>query len=513
MTAHPALYGGAALLLIAIAGWYFFLRNTGSGEQLLIVHRADFADQISVSGTVAAAEDVDLGFAQNGRVSGVYAKVGDTVRAGALLAQTENGDLRATLAQKQATLQAQDAKLESLRQGTRPEELAVTQVKVDNDTVALAQANQGVVNAIQNAYTQADDAVHNRVDQFINNPRTSSPQLAFTTTDSQLANSISTERLSLEALLAQWQTDTADLSADADLSGAVTQAQRNLMTVSNFLGDINAALTSAITTSSFTQSTLNGYITSVATGRTNISTAASGLTTALSTQQSARTTLATDQKNLALEQAGSTQADIDAQVAQVAAAQADVDNAQAQLAKTLVTAPFSGTITKMDAKVGEIVSPSISEISMISSGTFEITSYVPEVSIAAIAVGDPASTTLDAYGPSVVFAAKVIAIDPAETVVNGVSTYKTTLQFLAPDLRIRAGMTASVVILAHEIPNAIVIPEGAVYTRNGQQFVQVVGEKGPVERQVRTGNTSALGQVEIIAGLENGDQVVLNPAQ
>src|SRR3989344_5127125 len=93
------------IVMAAGAVWYFFFRQSGPLPQLLVVHPVNFAQQISISGTVQAAEDVDLGFAQSGRVSGVYAKVGNTIRHGALLAQIDNGDVRANLAQKQAALQ------------------------------------------------------------------------------------------------------------------------------------------------------------------------------------------------------------------------------------------------------------------------------------------------------------------------------------------------------------------------------------------------------------------------
>ena len=177
-----------------------------------------------------------------------------------------------------------------------------------------------------------------------------------------------------------------------------------------------------------------------------------------------------------------------------------------------IYAPFDGVITKMDAKVGEIASPNISLITMMGAGTFQIESYVPEVNIAKIKLGYDASVTLDAYGSNVFFNAKVVEMDPAETIRDGVSTYKIKLQFKDKDDRIKSGMTANVSIITFTKPNVIVLPGGVVYEKNGKKFVQTKVEKNINTVEITTGEVSSLGQVEVISGVKEGDQVILNPA-
>ena len=454
---------GAALVLLLLVWFFFFLRSSGSAYQTLVVHPSTFAQMVSVSGTVAAAQNSDLGFAQSGRLAHVYVGVGDAVGEGQLIAEMENGDARALVASKEAILAQEEANLDALRAGTRPEEVAVSQAQVTSDEAALAQANQALLNALQNAYTVSDSAVHNTADQFFSNARTTNPQLTFTTTDSTLQNRLVSERVSAEMLLASWQSATLALSGSSDLTSPAAQSLANLNTIATFLTDANAALNGAIANSAVSSADLAAYITAVSTARTAVNTALASLTSATTAQKSAATALNKDSKSLALAQAGSTPQAIAAAQAQVAAAQADVDNARAALQKTQIVAPFSGIITRMDAKVGEIVSPNTSEISMQSNGAFEIDCYIPEVSIAQVSVGNVATATLDAYGPSTYFGAKVTSIDPAQTQQGGVSTYKTVLVFTRPDDRIRTGMTASVEIETAMLPNALVVPSGAVF--------------------------------------------------
>ena len=77
-----------------------------------------------------------------------------------LLAEVENGDLRAAVSQKRAALASAQAKLAALQAGTRPESIAIAQATVTS-------AQQTLINTAQDSYTAADAAVHNQVDQHL----------------------------------------------------------------------------------------------------------------------------------------------------------------------------------------------------------------------------------------------------------------------------------------------------------------------------------------------------------
>jgi multidrug efflux pump subunit AcrA (membrane-fusion protein) len=471
-----------AVILIVVLGWYFFGNKSSNGSATLTVTPGDFKEQVSVSGTVIAAKDVDLGFAASGRISGVYATVGQYVGAGTIIAETENGDLVAALAQAQANLA-------SLLSGTRPEEVAVASASVDSATSAL-------IDAIQSAYTTSDDAVHNKVDAFFTNPRTT-PKLAFNISNMALQTIVERDRAAVEPVLASWALLVARLTNE-NAAESAKQAQTHLAQVTTLLADANGALNQGVPDQTTSAATLSSYITTLAVARTSVNTAAATLSADSAALDSA-------QKNLTLKQSGPT-------AESVAAQEAAVRSAQAMLAKTRVIAPFGGVVTRMGAKVGEIVSPTTSEISMQSSGIFQIETFVPEVAIAHVAVGNAATTTLDAYGAAAEFPAAVISVDPAETVKDGIPTYKTTLSFLAADPRIRSGMTTNVVIETGRLTNAIVIPSGAVGRSATSAYVTVLSGKSTVNRMVETGATPSLGQIQILSGLSAGDTILLTPA-
>ena len=71
-------------------------------------------------------------------------------------------------------------------------------------------------------------------------------------------------------------------------------------------------------------------------------------------------------------------------------------------------------------------------------------------------------------------------------------------------------MTANVSIITFNKPNVIVIPGGVVFYKDGKNFVQLKIEEKIIDTEVVLGSVSALGQVEIVSGLSDGD-VVLSP--
>ncbi|MBI3572013.1 efflux RND transporter periplasmic adaptor subunit [Candidatus Kaiserbacteria bacterium] len=450
-----------ALAAVAVVlGGYFLISGGSAQDATLVIVPGDFTTQVAVSGSVVAAREVALGFAASGRVAGVYAQVGQHVYTGQLLASVENGDLAASVDEKKAALA-------SLLAGTRPEKLAV-------DQATLADA-------LRSAYTAADDAIHNVVDAFFNNPRTD-PKLTFSLSNSVLKSAVEQDRLTLESVLAAWKLSLGNASA--------ISVSTSLSQLSTFLAEANAAINQATPDQKTSAATLSSYTSLLASARANVNVATAVLDSA--------------EKSLALDEAGPT-------VPDVTAAEAEVAAAEAALAKTQVRAPFSGIVTRMEAKAGAIVSPSDAQISLQSDGVFQIETYVPEVAIAGVVPGLAATTTLDAYGPTAVFAASVIAVDPAETLKDGVPTYKTTLSFRAADPRIRSGMTTNVRITTGTLANAIVVPAGAVANSGGGSYVSVVENKKTIKRAVTTGIAPALGQVQIISGLSAGDIILLAP--
>lgn len=499
-----------AVVILAI-GAYFLFRGEKSVEKEYIVSKLNLKEEVSVTGKVKPSKKVDLSFDKAGRVGAVYKDVGDRVSTGEILALLSAGDARANLLQAEASLDSERAKLEEYKQGTRPEELAIAVSKVDGALRTLSDAEKNLIDQINDAYTKSDDAVRYKADQIFSNPRSPNPQVSVSVADGNLERELEDGRLELEGILTSWQGVVLKINNDNSLNSSADISNKNISKVRAFMDKVGFLVNNLVPNTGYTQTTIDGWKSTISTARANVNTAVNNLSSASEKLRTAETNLATYKLELDLKKAGYTKEQIEAQEAKVKAAEANVLSYEAELAKTIIRTPISGLVTKMDAKTGETVSANVAVASIIGESKFEIESNVTEVDIGKIKVGDHAKVTLDAYGDSLIFLVTVSKIDPAEIIIDNVPTYKVTLQFDKNDEKIRSGMTANIDILTKEKKDTLSLPRETVFEHEGKQFVMFKDKNGSVaEKEVKTGIKDSSGNIEILEGLKEGDKVVVS---
>jgi len=490
-------------IIIIVAGVFYFTRGDDEKVYDTAIAKYDsITQEVDVTGKVKPAQSVDLAFEKGGRVSTVYAHVGESVFRGQTLVSLESGDVYASLLQSEANLQSAEAKLNELKKGTRPEEIAIQEAKIASAHSSLLDTEQSLFNELQNAFTKADDAIHNKADGLFSNPRTTSPIFNFSSINSQLKTTIETQRSAMEPVLTAWGNNLTNTELKV--------VKANLNQVKVLLDNIASAVNSLTPSSALSQTTIDGYKADISTARTNVNTVITSVATDEQAVVTAEYNLIAAQKQLDLQKAGATIEQIAAQEAAVRSADAQVANYKAQIGKTVISAPINGIITRQDARVGEIVSPGVAVVALTSKTEFEIESYIPEADIAGVAIGNIATFTLDAYENDLVFNATVIHIDPAETIIEGVSTYKVILSLAESDDRVKSGMTADVSILVDKRENVIAIPTRAINnTVDGKKIVRVLVGGLVEEREVTVGLRGSDGRTEIVSGIEDGDEVIV----
>ena len=498
-----------AIIILAIVGWSVFGSKSTAGEQKITVQSATFVQEVSVTGKVVAAKDVNMAFEASGRVSSISVKVGGKVAEGQLLTSLSNGDAYGLVLQKQAKVDEENARLAEVRKGPRQEDVAIAKSEAEGAVASYNQAVQSLIDQIKDSYSKSDDALRSKVDQLYTNPRSATPEI-LPFDNYNLKRSLEDQRVRVGEILTNWNAELSGLSGAASYSDKVlADARVNLATMRNYLNDLSTAASAFQTSGSLPQATVDKYRSDISSARAAVSAAISSLTASELSYKNSLTTKQTKDQAYLLKLAGSTSEQINAQAAQLKSAQADLQSANAAYAKTVIRAPFDGLITKVDIKEGETVSPTINAISMISSAGYEIESFVSESDIAKVRVGQPAQVTLDAYGKEVKFKATVSEVDPAETVLDGVSTYKTKLQFVATDERVRSGMTANTTIQTAEKPASVVVPQEALFLEGGEKVVTVEEAGKRVNKKVVTGGINSDGDIEVISGLSIGDVVIV----
>ncbi|MDR3571492.1 MAG: efflux RND transporter periplasmic adaptor subunit [Candidatus Pacebacteria bacterium] len=507
----PIVIGTTVVIAVASVAAAYVMTESKPSAAFVTPTTGPLVQEVDTTGSVKAADEIDLGFQTGGTISYAGPKVGTRVGAGTTLGSLVSGTQRAAVEQAEAALQTQEANLANLQNGATPQQVTVSQTSVSNAQQGVSQAKKSVIAIAQDAYAKADDAVVNRVDQFISNPHSANPTLMLNLTNSQDQTNIVVQRIQMEHLLNSWQLYLSGLSSDpdqVDTTALASTTQSNLDAVLSFLNLAANGLAEAVPSSNYTTATIEGYAASVATGRTNVTSDLTAIASAEGALSTAQSSLASAQAGLSVTTSPATTAQIQAQQGQVAAAQAQVDSAQALLAQTVISAPIGGTITVNNMEPGQVAPAGQTQVTMISDTGFQFETYVSQAQLAEIKVGDVAQVELDAYENQPPFPAHVIQIDPAATITSGVAAYKVTLQFDNNDPRISSGETGSVKIVTQSLSNVMSIPTSAIILDNGQYYVIVKSATGATQKvPVQIGAQSASGFTQVTSGLSPTDEV------
>ncbi len=527
------------VLVAAIGGFIFWNSGAQPKYELATAIRTNISEEVNVTGRVEASESVDLAFERTGRISRVYVNVGSIVKPRDPLVALESGEVAAQIAQAGAAVQSAKAQLSQfeaallkdqsnlteLRIGTRPEQILVQEIKILNAKFALADAERNLANNLQDAYTKADDSVRNKADQMFQDPQTFNPQLLPRFPDSTLEADVESRRAILNDTLRIWRLSLDKLNEESNLHVYLIEAKKNLGEVRVFLDNLALGLNNPNTyyiQNGFALPVPSSWKTDVSTARVNVNTAITNLSASEEKLQVSESSVALEEQELALMKAGTlaeqiasqeaqvkqSEANVLSQMAKIKEAEANLTYYRVQLEKTILRSPVNALVVSSEAKVGEIVIPNVTVISLKSESNFDILTNMPEADIAKVNIDDAASVTLDAYGRDVIFPAKIVSIDPAETIIDGVATFKVTLRFIELDERIRSGMTAKISIVIASREGVIVIPQRAVIKINGADFVRVLINGTVEEVPVEIGLRGSDGNVEIISGISEGDQVI-----
>jgi len=197
------------------------------------------------------------------------------------------------------------------------------------------------------------------------------------------------------------------------------------------------------------------------------------------------------------------------------AQQKAVNQLQQQVGKTIVRAPFSGTIDNVITEQGSVVAPGQSQLfRIVNLNDMYIETDVPERYISNVTPGKAVKVEFPILGKSL-----DAKIRQAGNFINPANrTFKVEVAVPNKDKTIKPNLTAKLKINDYTNKKALLIPQNIISENaEGQQYVYTVtGKKDSLAKAKRviieTGKTQG-DDIEVLSGLNDGDEIIQEGAR
>lgn len=415
--------------------------------------------------------------------------LGARVRAGDTLAELDHADLDRRVLETQADQSAAEAKLAELKAGPKAEVLA--QAQANN---AAAQAR---VRALENARGATDPAAAQR---RVDDARAALAQAqAAATPDPQAIARADEAVAAAQAHVAQLQADPArqnDRAAQDQARADLQRAQQNAAAARTPAGSQSAVDQAQRDLDDAQQVLLIIRLSQ----------------TAFDLDQ-ARALASVADAELNLANAPASPEEIKSAETNVERAYAQAELARAQLRDATLTAPTNGIVSDIAASVGSTVSPAASVMTLIPP-EMQVVLQADDSQVGQLQVGQAANVTVDGF-PRDAFSGTVKGIAPV--LDPRTRTVAVQVELADPQGKLRPGMFAQLAIQTGAHQGAVLVPKEAVLRMTPidgsplQQTVVYTVADSRVHRQVVSLGASDSRSFEIVQGLSEGVDLVLNP--
>lgn len=433
---------------------------------------SDVEQTLSSSGVVDAAHRADLGFGTDGTIARLKVALGDTVKAGQVLATLDTTDLDATVTDAEASVAKAIAQLAADR--------AAQNASVSNPTTPTTPTDNGNANQ-QNAALLKE--LKKLQDEVISAQSAASQALAAAKTALVAQVEVcATANAASEA----GSDDAAADSATAEEACAVALAevadrQQDVSAAQDALADALNALAGALTKALGSVGSSPGGTAARTTETPQADSSSSGGTTITAAR------LASDQ-------------------AQIEQAEADLVAAEQQRAQATLRSTRSGKVVALGAQPGSAVSAGEVVVTVVGGRAVTVVGSASETQLDQLKVGQAVRVTVP--GSTTSAAGRLTAIGLVADSSTGTTSYPFTVTVADPAISLPTGSRALLQVVLSTASDVVTVPTSAVSRTGDTAVVQVLNDRKVTRTNVTLG---AVGTrtVQVTSGLNAGQLVVL----
>ena len=197
--------------------------------------------------------------------------------------------------------------------------------------------------------------------------------------------------------------------------------------------------------------------------------------------------------------------------------QAKIDAYQKKIDSSKIIAPINGTVTQVDAKVGDVISydsgsaaQNIFAVRIDDISTFYMDFSVSELYINNIQEGMPVKVSFAAI-PDKTYNGIVYKVSDVGTQSGWNVSFSATIALTDADENIKSGMTADLTLEIASIENAKYVPQSSIIVKDGKYAVNVKKANGEMQEvPVEIGMISGTNVQIICDTISGGDEIQLD---
>jgi len=179
-------------------------------------------------------------------------------------------------------------------------------------------------------------------------------------------------------------------------------------------------------------------------------------------------------------------------------------SSEARLSKAVIRSPFDGTVGLRRINIGDYATTGQIMVDVVRLDPLRVDFSAPETLLAQLQPGLKINVSVGAY-PNETFEGIITAIAPQIEVTGHSVTIRARLP--NQELKLRPGLFAQVSVTLEVKPDALMVPEQAIWPIGQDKTVFVVEDGKASQKTVMLGQRQD-GMVEIVSGLSSGDEVV-----
>lgn len=504
---------GISVILFGIVGFFgvsFLLKYfQGASSKTAESHLSPLEKTVSIQNArIVPVSEYELSFPFSGILESLSVQEGDVVQSSDPLLKIETVSLEIEKQKAQnAVLEAQ-AYYTKVTTAPRKEDLAVTTGKKKESKTSYGGTKSILVDAIRSAYTESDNAIRNVADTMFENPRTDSPILAFTLSDTSLESELLSDRTKLENMLEDWEDDANSLKTESSLEKVSEKSRSRLKDIRKFTEQLSFAVNGVTASGAgISQDTLDTWKSALATSRTTLEVTQVSLTEANTNFLSAKKALATAESEVALKEAGYEASDRDIAEYRLDEARQSVRLIEEEIRKATLIAPENDLIVqKIYPKKGEFIPGSETAI-LLSSKQLEMRIDIPEDDFAGIKENDRVEFSPELHPGSVILGT-IVTIEPKEILKNEATYFRARAHINElPSYELRPGLTGEARISVRFQEILPLVPTSAIFFKENKRYIRLSNGE---DREVHIGYGNGL-ETQIRSGIEVGTKVVRFP--